>query len=537
MANARKAVLILFILSAFIGPVNAQPQDSPLSQDSTADLDASTAGSDIAVPEASPKPVTIEEGLARKISLDLRGIELEEVFKFLAKKGNLNIVTSKGVSGRVTLLLNDVSILDIIDVILLTNKLAYHEDRGIITIMSEAEYEAIYGEQYNDKREIKTVKLVYSDPKKMGTILSNLKSNIGKIVIDEETASIILIDLPEKIKEMEDACKEFDISTVSRIIPTVTEVIQLNHAKAEDIKAEIKEALTPTIGVLRTDARTNRFVITDLPHNMEKVKDLIKAFDDKTKEVFIESKIVEVTVSDDFFMGVDWKTIFRKVSDLTLDQSLPSTISGSAKGSITYGVLADDDLEIALDFLKTVGRTRIVSSPHIAVCNNEEAKFMVGSREAYVTTTTTTGDVTTTTSENVQFIDVGVNLYVTPVISSSGFVKMRIKPEISSVREWLTTSEGNKIPIIDTSNVETEVMVKDGKTMIIAGLIKETGVVAKSRIPILGDIPIAGALFGTSSSEKERKELIIFLTPHIISGGDDFLYRPESDKKRKPLKE
>ena len=124
--------------------------------------------------------------------------------------------------------------------------------------MSEAEYEAIYGEQYNDKREVKSINLIYADPKKMGAILANLKSNIGKIVIDEDTATVILIDIPEKIKDMEEATKEFDISTVSRIIPTVTEVIQLNHAKAEDLKAEVKEALTPNIGVLRTDASAGR---------------------------------------------------------------------------------------------------------------------------------------------------------------------------------------------------------------------------------------------------------------------------------------
>jgi len=495
---------------------------------------------DAAVIDTNPAPkapVSVEEGLARKISLDLRGIELTEVFKFLAKKGDLNIVTSSGVSGRVTLLLNDVYIRDIIDVILLTNKLARHEDKGIITIMTEAEYQAIYGEKYNDKRKIETIDLVYADAKKVGTILSNLKSEIGKVVIDEETGRIILIDLPEKIQEMKKTAQDFDISTVNRVIPTVTEVVELNHAKVDDIKGEVEKALTPNIGILRSDVRTNRFVITDLPHNMEKVKDLVKAFDDSTKEVFIESKIVEITVSDDFYMGVDWKSIFYKIQDLTLDHNFPSANTSSNELSITYGVLANDDMEIALDLLKTVGHTKIISSPHIAVCNNEEAKFMVGSREAYVTTTTTTGEVTTTTSESVQFIDVGVNLYVTPTISASGFVKMRVKPEISSVREWLTTTEGNQIPIVDTSNVETEVMVQDGKTIILAGLIKETGITTKNKVPILGDIPIAGMLFGNTSKEKEKKELVIFLTPHVISGKDNFLYMPGGDKERKPLKD
>ncbi len=488
--------------------------------------------------EASLPPLLpLKERLARKISLDLRGIELSEAFKFLAKKGDLNIVTSNGVTGRITLLLNNVTIQDIIDVILLTNKLALYEDKGIITIMTESEYQALYGEKYNDRRAVKIIELTYADAKKVGTILSNLKSDIGKIVIDEASGKIILIDIPEKIKEMEQTAKKFYISTVNRVIPTVTETFELNNAKVDDIKSQISDALTPKIGSLRTDSRTNKLVVTDLPHNMKMIRSLIKAFDDRPREVFIEAKIIEVTLDDTFHFGVDWRALFSKLHNLTIDHNFPSSYTGSTKLDITFGTFASDDYELALDLIRSVGKTRIISSPHIAVVNGEEAKFMVGSREAYVTTSTTTGDVTTTTAESVQFIDVGVDLYVTPTISADGYVKMQIKPEVSSVRDWLETSEGNKIPIVDTSNVETEVLIKDGRTLIMAGLIKETNQATRNRVPLLGDIPIAGFLFGTTNTEKKLEELVIFLTPHIISGGEDYLSAHGGGKESKPLKE
>jgi len=488
--------------------------------------------------EMDSLPVSIEEGLARKISLDLRGIELSEVFKFLAKKGNLNIVTSNEVTGRVTLLLNDVSIGDIVDVILLTNKMAYYEDKDIITIMSEAEYEALYGEKYNDKKAIKSISLKYADATKVGTILGDIKSTIGKVIMDEGTGTLILIDTPEKIEEMEETAGRFDVSTVNRVIPTVTEVFELEHATVDGIKEQITAALTENIGTIRSDSRTNKLVISDLPHNMENIKDLIDAFDARTKQVFIESKIIEVTLDDDFYMGVDWKVLFEKIHRMTFDHNFPSSYSGSNKLDVDFGLFNGTNYEIAFDFIKSVGETKIISSPHIAVTDGEEAKFMVGSREAYVTTTTTTGEVTTTTSESVQFIDVGVNLYVTPTISSSGYVKMQIKPEISSVSSWLETTEGNEIPIVETSNVETEILVKDGTTIVLAGLIKETTTDSRDKVPLLGDLPIIGALFGNTKMDKRKEELVIFLTPHVISGEKDYFYTAESaGKKRKPLKE
>ena len=161
---------------------------------------------------------------------------------------------------------------------------------------------------------------------------------------------------------------------------------------------------------------------------------------------------------------------------------------------------------------------------------------MVGTREAYVTTTITTGDVTTTTSESVNFIDVGVTLYVTPTINKDGFVKMHIKPEVSSISDWLETTEGNQIPIVDTSNVETDVLVKDGNTIILAGLIKKTSDKDVSKMPLLGSIPVLGRLFSNVSDTNEKKELAIFLTPHIISGSDEMFKLKEEIKTRKPPK-
>lgn len=475
------------------------------------------------------------EGLSRRVSLDLRGMDIVETIKFLSMKGNLNIVTSKDVKGRITLFLNNVTIADVLDVILLTNKLACEIKKNIITIMTEAEYEALYGKKYTDKRELKTITLKYASANRVGALLSNIKSTIGKVIMDEETGTIILIDTPEKIKEMVEAAMGIDLPTINRIIPTVTEVFELEYAKAKDIEPEISKALTKDVGTIRVDERTNKLVVTDLPHNMKIIKDLITAFDVRTRQVFIEAKIIEITLTDEFHMGVDWESILSRAHNVTIEGTFPFGYTGASSLAITVGTLDANDYEVALELIKSVGRIRIVSSPHIAVCNNEEAKFMVGSREPYVTSTITTGEVTTTTSEAVEFIEVGVTLYVTPTINKGGFVKMHIKPEISSLREWFKTAEGNQIPIVETSNVETDVLIKDGRTIIIAGLIKETESENVAKVPLLGDIPLVKNLFRNISEEKKQKELAIFLTPHIISGEADS--GAEVHKKVEPKKE
>ena len=165
-----------------------------------------------------------------------------------------------------------------------------------------------------------------------------------------------------------------------------------------------------------------------------------------------------------------------------------------------------------------MGKTKILSNPKIVAINNQEAKIHVGERQAYVTTTTTTGSSTNTISEDVTFVDVGIQLSVTPTINDDGFIMMKVKPEVSSVTSILTTSTGNKIPIIDTALTETTVLIKDNTTLIIGGLRKEEKSNSTEQVPFLGNIPLIGFFFKQSSTKTDRTELLVMLTPHVISG-------------------
>jgi len=452
-------------------------------------------------------------GLSKRISLDLRQMDVVAVMKFLAEQGDLNIVTGKNVGGRVALASKDVTILDALDIIALSNELAYVVQNRVIHVMTEADYQRLFGSSFADQRQVERLHLQSADATNVATVLGNIKSSVGRVVADAQTRTLVLIDVPEKLEQMVAAAQSMDQAGQLQ-----TQVFELRYAKAADVKVEVEKVLTPKLGAVRLDKRTNTLVVTDLVPQIREAQQVIDAFDRKTREVIIESKIIQVRLDDRFQMGVDWEVLFRKLSDLNVRQVFPVIPPLSLSSRLIIGSLAKDKFRAVVELLQTVGKTNILSTPQIAVVENEEAKILVGTREAYITSSITQTTGAATTAEQVTFVDVGLQLKVTPTINREGFVTMKIKPEVSSVARLLTTASGNQIPIIETSTAETTVMVKDGVTIVIAGLMKDETFTEERKLPILGDIPILGMAFRVRENRVSKTELIFFLTPSIISG-------------------
>jgi type II secretory pathway component GspD/PulD (secretin) len=462
---------------------------------------------------AREKP-TPPRGLSKRISLDLRQMDAVAVMKFLAEQGDLNIVTGKNVGGRVTLASKDVTILDALDIIALSNELAYVVQNRVIHVMTEADYQRLFGSSFADQRQVERLHLQYADATNVATVLGNIKSAVGRVVADPQTRTLVLIDVPEKLEQMVAAAQSMDQAGQLQ-----TQVFELRYAKAADVKAEVEKVVTPKLGAVRLDKRTNTLVVTDLMPQIREAQQVIDAFDRKSREVIIESKIVQVRLDDRFQMGVNWEVLYKTLSPfLNVKQVFPIIPSVLSSSKVIVGTLAKDKFTAIVELLQTVGKTNILSAPQIAVLENEEAKILVGTREAYVTSSVTQTTGAATTAEQVTFVDVGLQLKVTPTINREGFVTMKIKPEVSTVARFLTTSSGNQIPIIETSTAETTVMVKDGVTIVIAGLMKDETFTEERKLPILGDIPILGLAFRAKEDRVTKTELIFFLTPSIVSG-------------------
>lgn len=460
-----------------------------------------------------------------KITLDLKGMDVIEVIKMLATKGNLNIVIGSNVKGRVTIFLKSVDVMDAFEIILIANDLAYETRGSIIYVMTQREYESTYGERYADKKEVRVFQLKYAKAVEVSKALNQIKTKLGKVVVDEGSNTVVAIDSPLSIQQMAETVSAVDI-------PTVIKIFDLQYAKAADLKAKVQESLTKGIGTMQIDERTNKIVVTDIEKKMAEVSEMIAAFDDKYQQVLIEAKIVQITLSDKYQLGVDWDGVMKKLSkEISIKSAFQVTAANALVpgGQIIIGALGASDYAVMIQMLKEIGDTNLLSSPRITAINNQEAKILIGTSQPYATNTVTQGTSTTTTATNLSFIDIGVKLYVTPTINQDGFITMKIKPEVSSSTDKYTYGDpATTVPIVSTTQAETSVIVKDGTTIIIAGLVKDERSNTLDKIPFLGDVPLLGHAFSRTDNRVQKQELVIFLTPHIVSGDVDYIKNPKT---------
>lgn len=456
-----------------------------------------------------------------------------------------NVVVGQDVlvtkSGTLAISFDDVTIADAMEVVVNVNKLAYEYENGILTIMTDATYALKHGKSFLDQKQIRIVKLKYADATRTAQLLDKVKSAIGTIVADPVTGTLVIIDTTARMKEIERVIQRADIDTIERVIPTRTKTFRIQYAKLEDIQKEVQALISKEAGSVRADKRTRTLIVTDVAYRMKKVEHLISVFDQRTRQVFIEAKIVQVKLSDDFRLGVDWNHLIQGLDPRfsLFSEVKPTGISGladakEAAGQLTYRtIVGGGDLNVIVQALKEVGETKIISNPHVAVTDGEEATLKVVTDQPYAQAQLESG-TTNVVGEEIQFIEVGAQLSVSPRINDEGMITMKIKPEVSSVVGDYQAFR--TVPIIRKSLAETTVMVKDGETIIIAGMIDTIKRSTESRIPILGSIPLLGALFRSESEVVENNELVVFLTPRTISGEEPFLRMKDVKKKPKPLR-
>ncbi|MBN1912836.1 MAG: hypothetical protein JW788_00390 [Candidatus Omnitrophica bacterium] len=565
----KKALIIIFSFSFLFLNLRLSAKESDLAGEMAADDNKDSQASALA---------DIEE---RKISLTLRNIDIIEALKFFSLKTGLSIVPTQKVAGRVTLTVENIPTKDVIDIMLRSNNLAYQKKGNIYHVMTEAEYKALFGKSFSDKRKVEMFRLKYAIPEPTFNLLDAIKSDIGRLLVDAESGTVMMMDLPEKIEEAKKALETLEQKVSIR-------VFDLQYAKAKDIETQLKPQLdAKKAGSIKAYDRTNQVMVQALPERMDDIAKIISRLDKKTQAVMIETKIIKIRLSNQLDQGVEWEGLFdiaRKYGTAYLGsypfsliqssaaadtatgwQSRMSfldaaSLDGSKAGAYPFSGTTTDfysgkkvvpgqemhigmidkkrDFDVMIKYLQTLGKTKIISSPTLTVINNEEANILVGEKRAYITTTVTTGATTTTTAEQVTYVDVGVKLSLTPLINEEGYVTLKVKPEISSVVGNVNTSSGNVVPIIDTSMAETTIIAKDGTTVLIGGLGREEKTESSEQVPILGKIPLLGFFFRSKTQSTARTELLIMLTP-VICEGDKFITVKDKENERfgvKPAK-
>jgi len=457
-----------------------------------------------------------------KISLDIKGMSIVDLLKMISLRAGVNIVVGNNVKGTVSMFLRDVDIWDAFEIILLANDLAYiEEENGIINVMAQRDYEDVRGEKYKDKKNMEVVKLKYVRASDIESTLDKVKTDIGKIIVDSTSNSVILLDTKQGIERMKKIALNSDILLE-------TKVFGLNYATVDDVSDAIGEIIS-SAGKVSFDTRTNKIVITDSSEIIDQVANVIYAFDEKPRQVLIDAQIIELRPSKTFKMGIDWDYFMSKYFRVQGPFPAPVSAESGDSSPFTFGtidrtVAAKHDWSVIADALETLGDVKLLSSPRIMALDGKEAKILVGTKQPYLTSKTTPVGDSAQTSFNFETVDVGIQLHVTPSISREGYVSMLIKPVVSSSEyENLGTEDEPRIyPVETTSEIETSVLIKEGTTIIIGGLRKEEKQDSQSRIPILGKLPLLKYVFGNTTRESSVSDLVVLLTPHIMKGDKAF---------------
>ena len=306
-----------------------------------------------------------------------------------------------------------------------------------------------------------------------------------------------------------------------------TQVFILNYAKAELVSTTIQEILSDR-GKVKFDQRTNQLIVTDLPTNLYKLNKVIESLDKKTVQVMIEARVIETVLDDDERLGIDW-TIQSSLTGASTETRFPLPMMGAKQldrpatltqdsGTMTLGIISFADLELALEIFKRRSNTKTLSNPKIVTLNNKEAVIHVGRNYniPLYERNSSTGQMEITDYEE---REVGVKLTVTPHVNAQGEIVLDLEPEVSS---WVQYDDlGNvKAPVFSTRKAITQVMVKDGDTIVIGGLIKEETVDTVRKVPILGDLPLLKYLFSKTNKTIDTTDLIIFVTVRLMDSED-----------------
>ena len=287
------------------------------------------------------------------------------------------------------------------------------------------------------------------------------------------------------------------------------EVFKLDYCDPNEAFELVKEFVSPA-GKAIVSVTESTLLVEDTQAYLGRVRSLIEQVDVPPRQVLIEARLLELSYTDDLTVGVQVDAV--KINGDTIFRALThgfaaniSAIPESAQG-LFAGVLTEDT-ETFLEALAETVDVTTLANPKILAVDDQEAEIIIGDRLGFRITTTTE----TSSLESVEFIDVGTQLTLTPQISADGLVLLEIHPEVSSGN---ISAAG--LPSESTAEATTYMLVKDGQTIVLGGLLKETDSEHVVKVPLLGDIPWLGHLFRRTHRSTSRRELVVLITPHIV---------------------
>ncbi|MDY6913932.1 MAG: secretin N-terminal domain-containing protein [Planctomycetota bacterium] len=419
--------------------------------------------------------------------IHVQGADLRGVLQLLSTQGRKNIIATKEVSGTVTADLYGVTFKEALDAVLTATGHVYEEQGNFIYVYTPKQMAAIHKSQL--KLSVRIFRLAYITAKDVEVLIRPALTSDGSVAITPAS--------------------EVGIVTSS------TEAGGDAYA-ANDV-----------------------IVVRDTDENLVRIAAIIEQLDVKPDQVLIEATILRATLTEDNALGVDFNTLagidFQNLNATTPGiQSLAtgtvatgdmerlnpgSTIrtdfnSAIDAGGMTIGFISNE-IAFFIRALESVTDLTILANPKLLVLNKQRAEVMIGNRDGYLTTTVTE----TVATQEVQFLETGTRLVVRPFIGKDGYVRMEIHPEDSS--GGVEPVGNNVLPSETTTEVTSNILVRDGHTIVIGGLFREQTQNGRAQVPVVGNIPYLGTLFRRTVDYTVREEVIILITPRIIKQEHD----------------
>jgi len=281
------------------------------------------------------------------------------------------------------------------------------------------------------------------------------------------------------------------------------------------------------------DPNTNSVIIVTSPDNADLVKNVMEQLDRIPEQVMIQTVIVEATLEKSQQFGLEWNFAQSKAFGNTgVKSSTGQTFGLQTANPALQGfsaVLTGGDLAAFFNMLQTDTKYQVLSTPRIFTSNNMEAQINISQTIPYIVSTieNTNG----TYSYNYAFQDVGIVLTVTPHITSNGYVTMDVTQTANDLQSYTSFNA----PIVNQRQAETTVSVKDGETIVLGGMIRNQVTATVNKVPLLGDLPLLGTLFQSKSSDRQKTELLVFLTPRVVRDpAEAKKLKEESEKEVSP---
>jgi type II secretory pathway component GspD/PulD (secretin) len=498
---------------------------------------------------ASALPVVPEQKL---VSLDFVASDIHDVLKALSTQGGVNIVASSDVKGEITASLNKVTVDEALKLVANLSGFRYEQRDGAYVVGTAENLKSLAGSSSADEeRATAVVVLAYSDP---ALVIKMLESQYGMVNVTSSAANakkdapqgqtVLVLNGPaDAVNSAKAMVQAIESSVGATVSESVLEIYEADYADVNELQVLLaasipglrvsigpeagftlqcpspiamgsSDAIGGPQGAQDAAAKTPQpklLVLQGSQADIDRAKEFLAKVDIPQQQIVIEAKVIDITDDASKDLGIEW----GEDGSLSTDRIREAPHDGG----LNIGRFARSGLSIPLNIRALIenNKAKVLANPNVLALDGKPSSIFIGDEVKYVVSK----DISSTTGKTIittETARVGVQLHTISRVSSDDYITMDLHPEVSVIKSYLDAGDGILLPQISRRFIDSTVRVKNGETIVIGGLIKDDELKVVSGVPLLRDLPIIGQLFRSTSTSKIHSEVMMFITPRVVTG-------------------